>query len=129
MLVLCLGCSLSKASSALRTASCTFPQIFSGTDQILKFVSLDQLQGLFSRATKNQLATTSSGRTLCKWRARRSRPALRERFLELIPQILVIDVVVVLHLGRFYERAQQACAAIGRRLFQVRIATLNVIAH
>src|ERR1700675_3723483 len=49
--------------------------------------------------------------------------------LELVPKVLVVYVVVVLHLGRFYERAQQAGTAIGRCLLQVGVAALHVLAQ
>src|ERR1700730_18778342 len=50
-------------------------------------------------------------------------------FLELVPKVLVVYVVVVLHLGRFHERAQQARTAIGRCLLQVGVAPLHVLAE
>src|SRR5260370_41453834 len=47
--------------------------------------------------------------------------------LELVPKVLVVYVVVVLHLGRFYERAEQAGPAIGRCLLHVGVAALHVL--
>ncbi len=55
--------------------------------------------------------------------------ALLFRELELVPEELVVDLVVVLHFGRLHKRAKRACAAIRRGLLQVRIASLHVRAH
>src|SRR5581483_1989033 len=50
-------------------------------------------------------------------------------FLEQIPQILVVNVVMVLNLAWLDEGAQQARTAIGGRLLQVGIARLHVLAQ
>src|SRR5260370_25838190 len=49
--------------------------------------------------------------------------------LKQVPQKLVVNVVVILHFRRFYERAQQARAAVGRGLLQVEVAVLHVFAE
>ena len=49
--------------------------------------------------------------------------------LELVPEVLVVNVVVVLHLRRFHERSQQARTAIGRSLLQVGVAALHILAQ
>ena len=46
--------------------------------------------------------------------------------LKQVPQELVVDVVVVLHLGRLHESPEQAWAAIGGGLLQVGIARFDV---
>ena len=40
-------------------------------------------------------------------------PVTDERFLELVPQVLVVDLVVELHFRGFDDRAQQARTAVG----------------
>src|SRR5262249_40949545 len=48
-------------------------------------------------------------------------------FLEQVPKKLVVDIVVILHLGCLDEGSQQPRAAISRCLFQVRIAHFDVV--
>ncbi len=60
---------------------------------------------------------------------RASTTKLHRSFLEQIPQELVVDLVVELHFLRLDESPQRARAAIGRSLFQVRIARLHVFAE
>src|SRR5947209_7218669 len=49
--------------------------------------------------------------------------------LEQVPQELVVDVVVILHLGRLHKGSQQTRAAVRRRLLQICVATLHVFAE
>ncbi len=56
-------------------------------------------------------------------------PSPREQFLKPVPEVLVVDVVVILHFGRFYERAQQTRAPVGRCFFEIGVAALYVLAH
>src|SRR5260370_2154880 len=46
--------------------------------------------------------------------------------LEQVPQELVVDVVVILHLGRFDKSSEQTRTAVRRRLLQVCVASLHV---
>ncbi len=48
--------------------------------------------------------------------------------LEHVPQVLVVNVVMVLDFRRLYERAQQSRTTVSRRLFQVGIAALHIVA-
>src|SRR6266567_1126031 len=46
--------------------------------------------------------------------------------LEEIPEQLIVDVVVELHLRRLDDRAQQAGAAVRRSLLQIGVASLHI---
>src|SRR5258707_11647688 len=48
------------------------------------------------------------------------------RSLEQIPKELVVDFVVILHLGRFDESTQLTRTAVRRSLFEISIAPLHV---
>jgi hypothetical protein len=50
-------------------------------------------------------------------------------FLEQVPQELVVDLVVVLHLGRLDEGSQRAWAAVRGGLFQIGIPSFHVFAQ
>ena len=50
------------------------------------------------------------------------------RFLEKVPEELVVNLVVELHFGRFHEGAELARAAIGGSLFQIRVAGFYILA-
>jgi len=49
--------------------------------------------------------------------------------LKQIPEELVVDVVVILHLGRFHERSQQTRTPIGGSLLQIRVPALHIFAE
>src|SRR5579863_962812 len=61
------------------------------------------------------------------WLSAFSKPPTRN--LEQIPQELVVDLVVVLHLGWLDDGAQQPRAAVRRRLFQIGETLLHVRAQ
>src|SRR6202162_3694816 len=46
--------------------------------------------------------------------------------LEQVPKELVVDVVVILHLGRLHEGSQQTRTAVCRRLLQISVAAFHV---
>jgi len=46
--------------------------------------------------------------------------------LELVPEVLIVDLVVILHFRRFDDRTQEAGAAIGRGLLEIGEATLYI---
>jgi len=48
--------------------------------------------------------------------------------LEQIPEELVVDVVVILHLGRLHEGSEQTRTAVGGGLFQVGVTAFYVFA-
>src|ERR1700722_5176588 len=52
--------------------------------------------------------------------------AVGTALLELIPQILVVDLVVILHLRRFDDRAEEPRATVGRALLEIGIPTLHI---
>src|SRR5882757_4899987 len=56
----------------------------------------------------------------------RSSPATSCAALEQIPKELVVDFVVILHLGRFDESTQLTRTAVRRSLFEISIASLHV---
>ncbi len=53
------------------------------------------------------------------------RPGTSSR-LEQVPEELVVNLVMVLHLWRFHERAQRSRATVSRRSLQIRVATFHV---
>src|SRR4051794_29473851 len=75
-------------------------------------------------SSKNEKPTTRSAWSSIV-RIRKRRP----RGLKQVPQKLVVDIVVVLHFGRFHECAELARAAIGGGAFQIGIALLDVLAE
>src|ERR1700687_1192032 len=79
-------------------------------------------------------AARGSKKEAGRWRAGRGAGPSTARIttrlqLELVPKVLVVYIVVVLHFGRFHERAQQAGTAIGRCLLQIGVAALHVLAQ
>src|ERR1700722_9591223 len=52
-----------------------------------------------------------------------------KRSLELVPQILVVDLMMELHLRSFYESPESASAAVRGGLFQVGIAAFDIFAE
>src|SRR5665213_2298336 len=53
----------------------------------------------------------------------------RNNALELIPEVLVVDLVVILNLRRLHHRAQQARAPVCRTLLQIQIPVLHLFAE
>src|ERR1700733_12277709 len=49
--------------------------------------------------------------------------------LEQVPEELVIDIVMVLHLGSLHKSPEQARAAVGSSLFQIGVAALHIFAE
>src|SRR5690242_4570321 len=49
--------------------------------------------------------------------------------LKLVPEILIVNFMVELHLWAFYHCAQQTSAAVGRRLFQICITPFHILAE
>jgi hypothetical protein len=54
---------------------------------------------------------------------------LYDENLKQIPEELIVDVVVILHLGRLHESSQQTGTAIGGRLLQVGVTSLYIFAE
>src|SRR5271165_6380858 len=51
------------------------------------------------------------------------------QFLELVPEELVIDVVVILHFWRLHESSQEARTTVRGSLLQVSIASFHICAE
>jgi hypothetical protein len=77
-----------------------------------------EVTGSLASREKDKAAKTAAAFLVMRVGTRMSATRnLRHMELEFIPQVLVINVVVVLYLGRFDERAQQTRATIRRSLF------------
>src|SRR6478752_5072515 len=83
------------------------------------------------------LKTLSTRAKICiteRPRSWRTRPSLISASttpagLEQVPQELIVNVVVVLHLRRLHKCTQQAWTAIGCSLFQVHVPRLRILAE
>ena len=79
-------------------------------------ISNQQSNAIAVYSTSGELLTTIQQAEKRPGLAAGAFPSVDCRVLEQIPQELVIDVMVILHLGRLYECSQRACAAISGSL-------------
>jgi hypothetical protein len=82
-------------------------QIGEAQIELLDVVLLGEFQGFFGSPVSHSNARPSV-------MLGRAHPQTTDVvFLELIPQILVVNLVVILHFLRFDDGAEQSCTAIG----------------